>query len=106
YDMNGGPYRAPQPADRRVINRSGGAAPSGSQSSTSAAPRQADESFAISDEPFRASSRPQEPYQPPAEKKSKKGIIWTLIILIIGLSAFAGWLVWSNAKSNVTGIDS
>lgn len=105
--MNGGPYRAPQPAERRVINRSGGAAPAGSQGASSTPYRQPDESL-IADEPTpRTASRLQESYQPQqAEKKSRKGLIWTLVSLILVICIVgAGWVMWSNAQSGVTGID-
>ena len=105
--MNGGPYRAPQPAERRVINRSGGAAPSSSQSASGAAYRQPDEPLSADELAPRAASRAQEPHQPPVEKKSKKGLLWiSVIFLIVTVAALAGWLVWSNAKSGATGIDS
>lgn len=97
--MNGDPYRgASQPADRRVINRSG-----------ATTYRPADEPQPVKEEapktaPRSSQSRRQESYND--EKKSRKGLLWTIIIVVlVVLIGVAGWFVWSNAKSGATGID-
>lgn len=76
--MNAGPYRAPQPADRRVINRS-----------ESAPYRQPDEPQqpVARDEPQpRAASRSVASSRKHTEEKSsKKGAVWTVILVILAL---------------------
>lgn len=105
--MNGDPYRTPQPADRRVINRAGGAVPPSSSSTQSAAYRQPDEPLASRDEPSRGAPQSHKSSRDSAPKKSRKGLLWTIValVLIAGIAA-VGWIAWSNAKSGVTGIDS
>lgn len=104
--MNNDPYRgAPQPADRRVINRSGAASPS------SPAYRAADEPQSAKDEASAPTSSPRSSHSRRAERddsrpKSHKGLLWTLIIiLVIAVIGAIGWFVWSNAKTSATGID-
>lgn len=99
--MNGDPYRTPQPTDRRVINRSG------------QAPQRAEEQpqpQPVREEPPKTQPRSSVSYRsdpPSSDKKSRKGLVWTLsIILIFIVLAVAGWLVWSSANKNgSTGID-
>jgi len=96
--MNGGPYRAPQPADRRVINRS--------EASSYRQPEEPQP--APKEEAPRASSRPAAPSRTPAVKKeSKRGLVWTIALVIFALlvGTFGGF-VWANSTSNTdTGID-
>ncbi len=96
--MNGDPYRnAPQPADRRVINRSG-----------AVSPRAAEESQPVREEVSHAaprSSRRAEHDTP--DKKSNKGLLWTIVIILAVLVlGVIGWAIWSNSKNASTGIDS
>ena len=99
--MNGDPYRnAPQPADRRVINRSGAAG---------APQRSADEPQAIREEapqPAPRSSRRAE-HSDSSRQKSNKGLIWTIVIIVAVLVLAAiGWFAFTSNKGSATGIDS
>lgn len=96
--MNGEPYRGtPQPADRRVINRSG------------AVSRPTDEPQPVREEepkltPRVSSARREEPAK--EERKSRKGLLWTIIIVLaVIILGIIGWTVWSNSKGADTGID-
>ncbi len=95
--MNGDPYRSPQPADRRVINRSGQAY------------QRADEPQAVKEEAPAPKTMPRSSgasYRQEPEKRSKKGLVWTLVIaLLVVVLAIAGWFMWSNAQSGATGIN-
>lgn len=92
--MNGEPYRAPQPTDRRVINRSG-------QSY-----QRPDEPQPVKEEAPKTTPRSSGSHHSP-EKKSKKGALWTIIALVVLLALGAlGWFIWSSSKSATTGIDS
>lgn len=96
--MNGDPYRTPQPADRRVINRSG-------QAYQRAAEEQPQP---VKEEPKTTprSSGPSHRSTPPKEKKSSKGLVWGIIITVLVLAlALTGWLLWSNSKNSDLGID-
>ena len=97
--MNGDPYRnAPQPADRRVINRSG------------AAYRPADEPQPAREEPPVTAPRSSSAHrvkQPENEKKSRKGLLWTIIIAaVVIILGVGGWFYWSSTKNADTAIDS
>ncbi len=98
--MNGDPYgRGSQPADRRVINRSG------------AAPRPTEEPQQIREEaPVstpRSSGGARRNDRDESRRGSNKGLLWTIIVALAVIAIGAvGWLVWSNAKSGATGIDS
>ena len=97
--MNGGPYRAPQPADRRVINRS--EAPSHRQpEEPQPAPKE---------EPPRTIVRPTTSSRTPITKKeSKKGLTWTIALVVFALlvGTFGGF-VWANSRRGTidAGID-
>jgi len=97
--MNGGPYRAPQPADRRVINRS--------EASTYRQPEEPQPT--PKEEAPRVSSRPAvSSHTPVAKKESKRGIVWTIALVIFALlvGTFGGY-VWANSTTATdTGIDS
>lgn len=96
--MNGSPYRAPQPADRRVINRS------------EASPyRQPDEPQPVTkDEPPRVSSRPATHASTPVAKRdSKRGLIWTISLVVFALlvGGFGGYVFANSHTATDTGID-
>lgn len=95
--MNGDPYRSPQPADRRVINRSG-----------QAYQQRAEETQTVKEEVPKTTPRSSgASYRQEPERRSKKGLIWTIAIAVIVIAlSVGGWLVWSNAKSGATGVDS
>ena len=99
--MNGDPYRsAPQPADRRVINRSG----------TAAAPqRAADEPQPVREEAPRTAPRSSQVRRNDDYdngKRSRKGLLWTIIIaLLVIILAAIGWFAFAAAKTSNTGID-
>ncbi|MGH7218500.1 MAG: hypothetical protein ACREGE_03620 [Candidatus Microsaccharimonas sp.] len=95
--MNRDPQRTPQPADRRVINRSGSAY------QRSEEPRATGEVASESSAPV---SRTTGGYSQAPQKKSAKGLIWTLaaIVLVVAL-AVAAWMFFSNNRSGATGID-
>lgn len=95
--MNGDPYRAPQPADRRVINRSG-----------QAYSRAEEQAQPVKEElPTTAPRSSGSHRSTPQRPSSKKGLLWTLGIaaLVIAL-AVAGWLIWSKMNTNNLGIKS
>lgn len=97
--MNGDPYRTPQPADRRVINRSG--QPAAYQQRADEQPQQ------TNDEPPRMAPRSTGAGRSATpEKSSKKGLWWTLGTLALVALLVGGWFVWSSSRSADTGIDS
>jgi hypothetical protein len=95
--VNGDPYRSPQPADRRVINRSGQAY------------QRAEEPQPVKEEAPAPRTMPRSSgvsYHQEPEKRSKKGLVWTLVVGLLVLAlAVAGWFMWSNAQSGATGIN-
>ncbi len=96
--MNGDPYRTPQPADRRVINRSG-----------QVAQRPAEQAQPVKEEAPLTTPRSSGSHRPstPEHKSSKKGLLWTsVIVLLVLIVAVVGWLVWSNSKTGENGINS
>lgn len=93
--MNGDPYRTPQPADRRVINRSGQA---------QAAYQRGDEPGATLQEEPAPATRSRRAASKPEKQSSKKGLWWTIVIVLVAVSAVLGWLAWSNAHSGDDGI--
>ncbi|MGV9001386.1 MAG: hypothetical protein ACOH18_00295 [Candidatus Saccharimonadaceae bacterium] len=101
--MNGDPYRAPQPADRRVINRSGQQVAAGYQ-------RVEEQPQPASEEQPKTLPRSSNVNRStaPEQKSSKKGLWWTIVVsLLILLIAVAGWLIWSSSnRSANAGIDS
>jgi len=94
--VNGDPYRAPQPADRRVINRSG-----------QAYQRPEEQPQPVAKEEPKTAPRSSGTQRAAPEKhSSKKGLLWTIIVAVLILViAVIGWLVWSNSKSGDTGIN-
>lgn len=95
--MNGDPYRTPQPADRRVINRSG----------QTAYQRAEEQPQPVNDEQPKTvprSSSVNRPVKP--EKNSRKGLWLTLSFILLALIiATVGWFIVSNPKKSETGID-
>lgn len=95
--MNGDPYRnASQPAERRVINRSG------------AASRPVEEPQPVREEaPQSAPRSSRHASHDSPDKKSNKGLLWTIVVILAVLVAVVvGWVIWSNSKNAATGIDS
>jgi len=97
--VNGDPYRsAPQPADRRVINRSG------STYRPAEEPQPAKEELPKTVPRSLGSHRSE--YVGP-EQKSRKGLPWVIsIVLVVIIIAIVGWMVWSKSNNGATGIDS
>ncbi len=97
--MNGDPYRTPQPADRRVVNRS------------SQAYRPADEPQQVKEEapapvPKTAPRSSGPSHREPVEKKSPKGIILSAIIaLAVAALAVAAFIFFTGNKTGETGIN-
>jgi len=95
--VNGDPYRSPQPADRRVINRSGQAY------------QRAEEPQLVKEEAPAPKAMPRSSgasYRQEPERRSKKGLVWILVVsLLVVALAIAGWFMWSNAQSGATGIN-
>jgi len=89
--MDGGPFRAQQPADRRVISRP--------------ERRQPEEPQPVKAEPT-AVHRAAPPHQAPKEKKSMKRFALPIIAAIIVILGVAGWFAWSNMQNATTAIDS
>jgi len=93
--MDGGQYRASQPADRRVINR---AEPTSRPPET---PQVAREEPAST---YRAD--PPSPRVTKTKKSWKRRLIPPFIgIILIVIVAALGWSAWSNAQSAATAID-
>lgn len=99
--MNGDPYRTPQPADRRVVNRSGQAY------------RQADEPQPVKEEaPAPApKSTPRSSgshHQASPAKKPSKVVVWIIsaILLLAVIAMAATVFLNSGAKTAETGINS
>ena len=95
--MNGDPYRnASQPAERRVINRSG------------AASRPVEEPQPVREEAPQSAPRSlRHASHDSSDKKSNKGLLWTIVVILAVLVAVVvGWVIWSNSKNAATGIDS
>ncbi len=94
--MNGGPYRASQPAERRVINRS-----------ETAPYRQSDEPQPMAKDEPRVVARPTSNSQPVADKKSKKGRVWTIALVILALlvGIFGGYTVSNVIGGGAAAID-
>ena len=93
--MDSGPFRSPQPAERRVPSRS-------EQASRQSEPVQQP----VKEEP-RASHRQEIPSFAPEKKSRFKRIILPIIIIgaIIALGLI-GWSAWSKAQSGGLAIDS
>ena len=89
--MDGGPFRAQQPADRRVISRP--------------ERRQAEEPQPVSAEP-KVVHRPAPPQQPMKEKKSLKRFTLPIIAVIVIILGVVGWFAWSNMQNAGPAIDS
>lgn len=94
--MNGGPYRASQSADRRVINRS-----------ETAPYRQSEEPQPVAKEEPRVVSRPVSNNAAPVEKKSKGGLVWTIALVVVALlvGGFGGYVVSNLNGASGTAID-
>lgn len=94
--MNGGPYRASQPADRRVINRS-----------ETAPYRQSEESQPVAKEEPRVVSRPASNNAAPVEKIAKGGRVWTIVFIVLALlvGGLGGYAVSNLTSAGGTAID-
>lgn len=96
--MNRDPQRTSQPADRRVINRSGSAYQRAEE------PRATGE---VNSEPVATATRNTGAYNYGPEKKRSKALIWVIAtVILVAALAVAGWLLVSNNRSGATGIDS
>ncbi len=96
--MNGGPYRAPQPSDRRVINGSG-----------SVPPRQPEEPQESPKAEPSVTRRAPSDSKPTSNKPSvvKRLISWLVVLLLVAVVAFGAWFVWTNVINKTdAGIDS
>lgn len=95
--MNRDPQRTPQPADRRVINRSGAAYQRTEE------PRVAGD---VSSETSTPVSRGTGGYSQTPQKRSVKGLVWTLVtIVLVAALAVTAWMFFSSNRSGTTGID-
>lgn len=96
--MNRDSQRTSQPADRRVINRSGSVYQRGEE------PRATTET---SPEPVATTHRNTGAYTNGPQKKRSKATIWVIVaVLLVAAVAVLGWLLVSNNRSGATGIDS
>ncbi len=90
--MDGGPFRAPQPTDRRVVNRP-------------------EQSYRPSEEPQPANDEPPvyrnaTPRRPPTEKRRSRRFVWPIVIVVVViLAALGGWFAWSKMQPASTPID-
>lgn len=87
--MDGGPYRAQQPADRRVISRP--------------ERRPAEEPHPASVEP-KAIHRPA-PVHPAAKEKTFKRFLLPIVAAVIVILGLIGWFAWSNMQNSGPAID-
>jgi len=83
--MDGGPFRAQQPADRRVISRP--------------ERRQQEEPQPVKVEPTTV-HRAAPPHQAKREKKSFKRFMLPMVAIIIVILGVVGWFAWSNMQNN------
>jgi hypothetical protein len=89
--MDGGPFRAQQPADRRVISRP--------------ERRQPEEPQPVNVEP-KTVYREAPQQRVAKEKKSFKRFILPIVAIIVIILGVAGWFAWSNMQQNTgTAID-
>jgi hypothetical protein len=88
--MDEGPFRAPQPAERRVPSRQ------------EATPRQVVEKVEPVKETPHVTRRVEiPPIDEPKKRRSfKKGIILAVVILALLAAAFFGWSAWSKAQNS------
>lgn len=85
--------RIPQPSDRRVVSRQ----------EPQPAYRQPEEPQRQFEEPVRRA-----PQQRGTDRASRSKSPWIIAsaLVVVALLAFVGWMIWSNARSATTGIDS
>lgn len=89
--MNGGPFRAQPPVDRRVVSRP--------------ERRQPEEPQPVHVEPpttYRAAPAPR---QAAPERKSFKRFLLPIGVGIVAILGIAGWFVWSGMQTGGTAID-
>lgn len=92
--MDGGPFRVPQPSDRRTVSR-----PEPVQ-------RQPEEPRTVNVEP-KAVHRAATPRHIAKEEKPFKRFILPIIaIIVVIIIGVLGWLAWSNMQKSGTAIDS
>ena len=90
--MDSGPFRSPQPAERRVPSRSEQRQPEPVQQ-------------AVREEP-RASHRQEIPSFAPEKKgKFKRVFFATILVLVILSLGFIGWTLFSKSQGSAPGID-
>ena len=93
--MDGGPYRGPRPAERRVAAQR-----------PEPAQRQPEEAESVNVTP-KATHRTTASHYGMKKEKSSKRFLWPIIALIIVIIlSVAGWLVWSKTQNNSVAIDS
>jgi len=93
--MDGGPFRSPQPAERRVPSRS------------EQAPRQPEPVQQAAPEEPRSSYRADPPVTPVKKGRSIKRILFTVITVVVLLGlALGGWTLFTKAQNSAaSGID-
>ncbi len=97
--MDGGPYRAPQPADRRVISR-----PEPTRRQAEASQPEAPQQARVEQKTM----HPVAPAQTTAKQKKsfkKRFILPFLAVIFVIILGFAGWFAWTNAQNAATAID-
>lgn len=90
--MDGGPFRASGPTDRRVVNR------------PEPTHRQPEELQSMQPEP-KVVHRATAPHRAVQEKKSFNRFIWPIVAVVIIIVAVVGWFVWSSMKTTGMPID-
>lgn len=92
--MDGGPFRASRPTERRVASRSEPAYRQSDEPQPNGAPQPA--------RPVTTQSRPAT-----VQPKQPRRLMWSIIItLLVIIVAAAGWFAWSHTRSTTTAIDS
>ncbi len=102
--MNGDPYRSPQPADRRVINRSSPApqSPAIEPAATSVTCEDASPRF---EQPRTTSLSGRADAKKPRQGRSRTPIWIAIIIVAVLIVAGIGWIVWSRMQPAGDGIN-
>jgi hypothetical protein len=97
--MDEGPFRAPQPAERRV--------PSRETTRHTAVVEEKVEPVKEAPKPYRSERAPIPPIDEPKKRRSlKKFLIPAIIIIVIVAGGFIGWNAWSKSHATATtGID-
>jgi hypothetical protein len=93
--MESGPFRAPQPVERRVASRQ------------EAAPRVVEEPQPVNEPAPRATYRAEPPEEAPKKKRThrRRPFLPVIIVVAIILIAVGGWFAYTKVQNSATGIN-